>query len=127
MKRRRAEKIATNVHALQRRRSRADGAGDGRADRWNPGAVVSGQAKVYKDKQLVYAANTRCLCGAGMAYPKSMGPDGYWDCSDILTGRAIPSGQEGSVKHEAQLPFVFYELKSERQPSANGATTRPRS
>jgi hypothetical protein len=78
------------------------------------------------DKQLVYAAYTRCLCGAGMAYPKKSGSDGCWDCSDILTGRAIPSGQPGSVKHEGKLPFVFYEIKSEKQPSANGATTRPR-
>lgn len=80
----------------------------------------------FKDKHLVYAATARCLCGAGMAYPKGMGPRGHWDCSDILTGSAIPSGQPGATRHEAQLPFVFYEIKSETQPSANGATTRPK-
>lgn len=83
--------------------------------------------------KLVYAASARCLCGAGMAYPKNgdypdgkpKGPlrwpySGYWDCSAILLGTADPA-----VKHEAQLPFAFYEIKSEDQPSARGATTRP--
>jgi hypothetical protein len=74
------------------------------------------------DADLVYAADTRCLCGAGMAYVRG-GPD-YWDCSAILKGEAIPKGQEGAVKHEAQLPFVFWSIKSELQPSANGRTTR---
>lgn len=78
-------------------------------------------------KDLVYAATQRCLCGAGMAYEKGADPfKGYWDCSAILLGEAIPSGEPGSVKHEAQLPFVFYEIKGENQPSANGATTRPK-
>lgn len=75
---------------------------------------------------LVYAATTRCLCGAGMAYEKNSDPfKGYWDCSAILLGEATPSGEPGSVKHESRLPFVFYEIKGENQPSANGATTRP--
>lgn len=82
---------------------------------------------------LIYAATSRCLCGAGMAYPengaypdgKPDGPlrwpqGGYWDCSEILLGTA-----DVQVQHEAQLPFVFYEITSEKQPSANGATTRP--
>ncbi len=29
------------------------------------------------------------------------------------------------MTHTDRLPFVFYEIKSEGQPSANGATTRP--
>ena len=81
-----------------------------------------------RDNELIYAATTRCSCGAGIAYWKKAAPFGdtaYWDCSDILTGRAIASGQEGSVQHTAQLPFMFYEIKSENQPSARGATTRP--
>ena len=83
----------------------------------------------YKDKSLVYAAYARCKCGAGLAYAprgESGQPiQGYWDCSDILTGRAIPMGQEGSVQHDDRYPFVFYEIKGENQPSADGATTRP--
>lgn len=78
----------------------------------------------HKDSDLIYAAYVRCKCGAGMAYPRGCGPCHYWDCSDILAGRAVESGKPGAVLHEAKLPFVFYEIKSENQPSANGATTR---
>ena len=52
-------------------------------------------------------------CGAGMAYAKGDG----WDCSAILLDTA-----DVRVKHEARLPFVFYEVKSEHQPSAGGVT-----
>lgn len=70
---------------------------------------------------MIYAAYVRCPCGAGMAYEDNSDPfAGYWDCSAILLGTA-----DVNVKHEAQLPFVFYEIKSEKQPSAEGATTRP--
>ena len=77
-----------------------------------------------KRPALVYAAFARCPRGAGLAYAprgESGKPiQGYWDCAAILLGTA----DEG-VKHTARLPFVFYEIKSENQPSANGATTRP--
>ncbi len=73
-------------------------------------------------KRLVYAATKRCPCGAGLAYAAG---DDAWDCSAILSGKAIPTHVVGSVQHTAKLPFVFYEIKSENQPSANGATTRP--
>lgn len=79
-----------------------------------------------KDHELIYAAYARCPCGAGMAYPKGIGGHGFWDCSDILTGRAIQKGLTGAVTHGARLPFIFWEIKSENQPSANGATTRKR-
>lgn len=80
------------------------------------------------DSELIYSATARCPCGAGFAYwdaydVKDGG--GAWDCSDILTGRAIQFGQSGAKAHTAMLPFSFYEIKSERQPSAGGATTRP--
>jgi hypothetical protein len=80
---------------------------------------------------LVYAATKRCPCGAGLAYEKDgesgVPISGYWDCSAILLGEAIPSGAPGSVQHTARLPFVFYEIKGENQPSARerGETTRP--
>lgn len=77
------------------------------------------------DEQLAYAATSRCSCGAGIAHLKNCGPHGQWDCSAILTGRAIPAGQPGAEKHTAEMPFTFYEIKSENQPSAGGATTRP--
>jgi len=73
---------------------------------------------------LMYAAYARCPCGAGLAYDpqgESGKPIiGYWDCSAILLGTA-----DENVTHTAQLPFVFYEIKSEGQPSAQGSTTRP--
>jgi len=79
--------------------------------------------KIYKDKELIYAATSRCQCGAGFAYFK--GSD-CWDCSDILTGRAVESGKEGAVMHDGAKPFAFWKIKSENQPSANGRTTRPK-
>lgn len=92
----------------------------------------------FTDEQLRYAAYSRCPCGAGLAYPKDptvrqfkewMDDSPFllwdhWDCSDILTGRAIPNDQDGSKMHCDKYPFAFYEIKSEDQPSVNGATTR---
>ena len=88
---------------------------------------LSSLMKVYTDEELRYAAHARCECGAGFAYPKNTRDtkliDMAWECSDILTGRA-PLNKE--IIHSASLPFNFYEVKSEDQPSANGATTRKR-
>jgi hypothetical protein len=71
--------------------------------------------------EIVYAASTRCPCGAGLAYEADSDPfKGYWDCSAIILGTA-----REDVQHTAKLPFVFYEIKGENQPSARGATTRP--
>lgn len=79
----------------------------------------------FSDDELVYAANARCSCGAGMAYPKNIGMHGSWHCSDILTFRAATKDSADSVGHTSPLPFSFYSVKSENQPSACGATTRP--
>jgi hypothetical protein len=81
-----------------------------------------------KTRALVYAATKRCPCGAGLAHWSDAQPYGdtaHWDCSAIMLNEAVPSGELGSVVHTAKLPFVFYEIKSEKQPSARGATTRP--
>lgn len=81
-----------------------------------------------KPDDLVYAATHRCPCGAGLAYangakhPSGRPITGYWDCSAILLGTADPASR---TVHTAQLPFAFYEIKGENQPSAQGATTRP--
>jgi len=75
----------------------------------------------FQPEELLYAAASRCPCGAGLAYPKEMGIHGWWDCSAILTRTA-----DGLVEHTAKLPFAFYEIKSEDQPSSMGATTRPK-
>lgn len=80
-------------------------------------------------KKLTYAATKRCPCGAGLAYgdmtvekdsPYNYPYNGYWDCSAIIDGTA-----DKDAKHTAKLPFQFYEIKSEDQPSADGRTTRP--
>lgn len=78
------------------------------------------EAKFTPD-ELVFAAFNRCNCGAGMAYPNNIGMRGAWYCSAILLGEADP---RLDTKHTAPLPFIFYEIKSEKQPSANGDTTR---
>lgn len=70
--------------------------------------------------ELLYAATFRCRCGAGMAYPEDTGSAGSWYCSAILHGQA-----SRDVDHTPAHPFAFYEPKSESQPSAYGASTRP--
>lgn len=78
----------------------------------------------FLDDELVYAAHARCKCGAGVAYAKGIGPGGEfagWFCSQVLTGR-----NRDMDNHEGMLPFAFYQIKSEDQPSANGVTTRPK-
>ena len=72
---------------------------------------------IFTDEELRYSATARCLCGHGLAYPKECGPNHYWDCSAILKGIA-----DKGVKHEGQLPFIFYDIKSE---SDYRGTTRP--
>lgn len=71
-------------------------------------------------RELVYSAFARCPCGYGLAHWTDSGPDGYWDCAGILLDQADPN-----IVHTDRLPFTFWEVKSERQPSARGATTRP--
>jgi hypothetical protein len=77
-------------------------------------------AKPLKDKDLTYSASARCDCGAGLAYGGKR--PSAWDCSDILTGRAVPSGQPGAVTHSDLYPFVFWKIKSER---SGLGSTRP--
>ncbi len=73
----------------------------------------------FTDADLIYSAGARCSkCQAGLAYPKGCDPWHQWTCSNVLKGIGEDKG------HEA-FPFSFYEIKSEEQPSARGATTRP--
>lgn len=75
----------------------------------------------FNPDELLFAAYARCSCGYGLAYPLNIGIHGAWYCSSILLGTA----EKGST-HDSALPFAFYEIKSENQPSAQGATTRPK-
>ena len=95
-------------------------------------------AKAYTDSELVYAARSRCKCGAGLAYLKGSGGFGFWACSTQLTHRAKEGEREvlfgtqplqsdvRELPHSLGLSFAFWEIKSEVQPSALGATTRPK-
>lgn len=80
-------------------------------------------------EQLIYAATARCMCGAGLAYNRATaGVRGSWKCSaTLLYDTAAPERQAETkaAAHTNPLPFAFYEVKSENQPSAGGATTRP--
>jgi hypothetical protein len=95
------------------------GAASQAAHAWRPPPPVT----KWDGEPLIYAAYDRCTCGAGMAYPNAKPGEPLprsWGCSAILLGQA----QDGP-EHVEPRPFAFYEIKSERQPSANGATTRP--
>lgn len=74
----------------------------------------------FTEDELVFAAFSRCDCGAGLAYPSKIGPLGSWVCSDILLGAPDIIKKH----HTSELPFAFYDIKSENQPSVHGATTR---
>lgn len=80
---------------------------------------------------LLYSATTRCKCGAGLAYfeqqertPAGQGLEKSWVCAKALLGVAADPNWKDEVKHDV-YPWMMYEIKSERQPSANGRTTRP--
>lgn len=73
----------------------------------------------FTDNEIIYSANSRCLCGAGLAYPKGIGPTGFWDCSDILTGRML---DKPATQHKDRLPFMFWKIKEEHEKRGS---TRP--
>jgi hypothetical protein len=83
--------------------------------------VLSGDhAAAFSADELRFVAFHRCPCGAGMAYPKNGSVRGAWHCSAVLRGTAAST----AIAHSPPLLFSVYEIKSENQPSANGATTR---
>jgi hypothetical protein len=81
---------------------------------------VTPEQPAFTDAELCFAAFARCTCGAGLAYLYKSGMHGRWDCSAILKGDAARG-----TTHDGPFPFAFYSIKSEGQPSAQGATTRP--
>lgn len=84
-------------------------------------ALASAPDRNVTVDDLTWAATARCRCGAGYIYPTFLhDPHGHWFCSASVLGTA-PLGSE----HDCAKPFAFWNIKSDRQPSANGATTRP--
>lgn len=70
--------------------------------------------------RLTFAAFDRCICGHGMAYDPDADPrPTKWECSAILLDIA-----DKKLMHQAALPFAFYEVKGENQPSSGGRSTR---
>jgi hypothetical protein len=77
----------------------------------------------FTEAELLYAATARCKCGAGFAYPDMPFAQGFWACSALLISGDRTADE--AAKHDPAMPFMFWEVKSESQPSAYGATTRP--
>jgi hypothetical protein len=73
-------------------------------------------------QRLVFSAKDRCECGAGLAYERRA-TQPIWDCSAILLGDALLAGERGAINH--RTPCGYYEIVSERNIAADGATTRP--
>jgi hypothetical protein len=73
------------------------------------------------DTDLLYSAEARCPCGAGLAYPldhKEALATGAWQCSAALKGVA-----EG--KH-VSYPFALWKIREETSiNNYGGASTRP--
>lgn len=83
-------------------------------------------ARVYRDDELEYSARTRCPCGSGLASLRRASFHSSWRCAAIVTGRAPARDVDPFNGKHTDAPFMFHEIKSERQPSAAGATTRPK-
>lgn len=91
--------------------------------------------KAYSDDELIYSACARCKCGAGMAYIKGIGAFGFWGCSaqlkhevpdkQVIFAPGLFSKDITGHPHDAGLMFTVWEIKSELQPSAHNASTRP--
>lgn len=84
-------------------------------------AVLTGRGEPFTDDELVYSAEVRCQCGAGLAYPCNIGMRGAWHCADTLTWRALRKDHPDSREHREPLPFWFYDIKGE----GHRGTTRP--
>lgn len=93
----------------------------GKKEKARLSALAEGPDRNVTVDDLVWAASARCRCGAGYVYPRCLhDPHGHWYCSASLLGTATA----GST-HDCAKPFAFWNIKSDEQPSANGATTRP--
>lgn len=100
-------------------------------------------AQTFTVMELLYAADTRCTCGAGLAYPLNISEAmklNAWVCSRVLLGEVVIDTSKSDPKpnglgpirrydltgaEHVGLPFWCYSVKSEGQPSAMGASTRP--
>ena len=92
----------------------------------------------FKDSELLYAATSRCRCGAGLAYPMDHEAAMIlraWVCSAVLRGdveavatRRIPFGPSASESLAEHVAFdwAFYKIREETSVNnAGGFSTRP--
>lgn len=79
--------------------------------------------KIYSDLELLYSAESRCVCGAGLAYPLNHEEAWQlraWVCSSVLAGEVVDEKQ-----HDA-FPWAFYKIREETSINNRpGTTTRP--
>ncbi len=93
----------------------------------------------FTDLELLYAATSRCQCGAGLAYPldhEAAMKIRAWVCSAVLKGEttegaadvALSSrvfGGESQGKHDS-YDWAFYKVREETSVNNDGGhTTRP--
>ena len=69
--------------------------------------IIERRRFVRRERALVYCYK-RCPCGALYACDSAKRA---WDCSDIILGLAVPSGEPGSVTHDDTMPFIFWKVK----------------
>lgn len=119
------DRVLERAEEIRRRRAEERASIGERTARRIAAVLRGDRSQAFSQSELRYAASSRCACGAGMAYPVDGPLDGAWDCSSILTGTAAHKGEPGATQHTARLPFAFWSVKSEDQPSAGGRTTRP--
>lgn len=95
--------------------------------------IIANRQTTFKDG-LIYAATARCAyCRTGLFYPEkqrfepgSMAEDlrQCWVCLPVYAA-ALANDRAFPYDSHTVYPFNFWEVKSENQPSANGASTRP--
>lgn len=99
---------------------------------------MRGDRPKLSDRELLYAATSRCRCGAGLAYPLDHGLAqklGAWVCSSVLKGdvEALASdqtmaafGNSGPPGEHDGLPWTFFKVREETSINNHGGhTTRP--
>lgn len=71
--------------------------------------LAEARARGFTTEDLVLADTSRCKCGALLAYPKDIGPDGSWSCARVLL-----DPNQSAAAHDEPMPFRFWEVKSRR-------------
>lgn len=100
-----------------------EGAAKARLDHAFEAAAESVAARSLTAEDLTFSAGVRCVkCGAGLAYVDLLalrvGVHAAWKCSAVLLGTAEGGGHD-------VLPFATWDVTSEGNWRAPGATTRP--